>query len=92
MGEPSSPQGVVLCGIYSAILRRSILDDTCHGWSFDQQGTRHKSVTCLMTVICHETESEEWVLVNASAMVITGECCSAMIQHKMVVVWGKERL
>ena len=92
MGEPSSSWGIVLCGVYSAILRGSVLNNACHGWLFDQQGTRHESVTCLVTVICHETESKEWALVNASAMVIAGACCSATIQHKMVVVWGKERL
>ena len=62
MDEPSSPQGIILYGVYTAVLQGSVLDDTCHGWSFDQQGTHCKNTTCLVTVICHEMGSEEWVL------------------------------
>ena len=58
VGEPSSPWGIVLYGAYSAVLRGSVPDDACHGWLFDQQGTRRKSATCLVTVICHKTTSK----------------------------------
>ena len=68
MGEPSSPWGIILYGVYNTVLRGSILNNACHGWSFDQQGMHCESATCLMTVICHETGSEEWVLVNMSVM------------------------
>ena len=86
MDEPSSPRGIALYGVYNTVLKGSVLDNACHGWSFDQQGTCHKSTTCLMTVICHEMGSEEWPLVNMSAMGIARACCFAMIQHKMAVL------